>query len=338
MVPQVRAAALANYAEVARFCGLDPHAMLKRARISPAALGDPDLMISRVAAAQLLEDSAAASGCQSFGLLMAESRTLSTLGALSLLVMHQKNARGVIDAMVQYQSVLSEAHAIAIEDDGGVAIIRTGFTTGIGSRQAIELLTGTICRTISEVVSGRWHPESAHFIHAAPDDLAVHRRVFQCPIAFDSDFNGLACPSAWLDTPNPAAESAMARHARRYLDMLIPRPADGTITERARRSVYLLLPAGRATLEQVAENLGLHPRTLQRQLVREGRSFAILLGEARRELALRYLSNSTHSVAAIAQMTGYSSPSSFTRWFAAEFGMAPAAWRAEGRQGRDRAP
>jgi AraC-like DNA-binding protein len=332
MMPQVRAAALTNYVEVARFCGLDPTPMLKRARISPAALGDPDRMISRVAAAQLLEDSAAASGCQSFGLLMAESRTLSTLGALSLLVMHQGNARGVIDGLVQYQSVLSEAHAISIEDDGGVAIIRTGFTTGIGSRQAIELLTGTVCRTISEVVSGRWHPESAHFIHAAPDDLAVHRRVFQCPIVFDSDFNGLACPSAWLDAPNPAAESVMARHARRYLDMLIPKPADGTITERARRSVYLMLPAGRATLEQVAENMGLNPRTLQRLLEREGRSFAVLLGDARRELALRYLSNSTHSVAAIAQMTGYSSPSSFTRWFAAEFGVAPAAWRAEERQ------
>jgi len=69
--------------------------------------------------------------------------------------------------------------------------------------------------------------------------------------------------------------------------------------------------------------------------VREGRSFAILLGEARRELALRYLSNSTLSVAAIAQMTGYSSPSSFTRWFAAEFGVAPAAWRAEERQEAD---
>jgi AraC-like DNA-binding protein len=338
VTPQVRAAALTNYAEVARFCGLDPDAMLKQAGISPAALGDPDRMIPRVAAAQLLEDSAAASGCQSFGLLMAQGRTLSTLGALSLLVMHQSNARGVIDAIVRYQSVLSEAHAIAIEDSDGIAIIRTGFTTGIGSRQAIELLTGTVCRTISEVVSGRWHPESAHFIHAAPDDATIHRRVFQCPLVFDSDFNGLVCPSAWLDAPNPAAESVMAEHAQRYLDMLIPKPADGSVTERARRSIYLLLPAGRATLDQVADNLALHPRTLQRLLEQEKRTFATLLGDARRELALRYLSNSTHSVAAIAQMTGYSSPSAFTRWFAGEFGVAPAAWRAEERQERGRAP
>ena len=77
--------------------------------------------------------------------------------------------------------------------------------------------------------------------------------------------------------------------------MLIPKPADGSVTERARRSIYLLLPAGRATLDQVADNLALHPRTLQRLLEQEKRTFATLLGDARRELALRYLSNSTHS-------------------------------------------
>jgi AraC-like DNA-binding protein len=55
----------------------------------------------------------------------------------------------------------------------------------------------------------------------------------------------------------------------------------------------------------------------------------------RRELALRYLSSSTHSVTAIARMTGYASLSSFTRWFCAEFGMSPAAWRAEEREERE---
>ena len=61
-------------------------------------------------------------------------------------------------------------------------------------------------------------------------------------------------------------------------------------------------------------------------------SFGSLLNDVRRDLALRYLSGSTHSVSSIAQMTGYAAPSSFTRWFCIEFGTAPAAWRAEGRQ------
>ena len=330
--PQIRAAALTDYVAVARFVGLDPDRMLRGAGIDPAALGDPDCMIPRNEAARLLDDSAHISGCMSFGLLMAECRSLSNLGALSLLLEQQGTAREAIEALVRYQGLLSEAHAVSIEDSSGLSIIRTDFVGGIGSRQSLELLMGAVCRAISEVVGGRWHPESVHFVHDAPGDLAVHRRIFQCALVFESDFNGYACPTAWLDAPNPAAESVMARHARRYLDMLVPDPADGSITERARRSLYLLLPAGRATLDQAGDNLGLHPRTLQRLLEKEGRTFAVLLNEVRREAALRYLSGSSHNVTTIAQMTGYASPSSFTRWFTAEFGMAPAQWRAEERQ------
>jgi AraC-like DNA-binding protein len=82
-------------------------------------------------------------------------------------------------------------------------------------------------------------------------------------------------------------------------------------------------------LEQLGTTLGIHPRALQRQLEREGRSFATLLNEVRRELALRYLASPAHSVSSVARMSGYATPSSFTRWFASEFGMPPAQWRAE---------
>jgi AraC-like DNA-binding protein len=325
---------LATYVQVARFVGLDPHKMLRRAGIRPDALADPEHLLPAGPVTTLLNDSARESGCMSFGLLMAESRSLESVGAVSLLLKHQGTARDVIDALIRYQRLMAEAVAFSTEERGETVILRTEIAADRGGRQSVELLMGMVYRIVSAIVSGRWRPESAHFVHDAPADLSVHRRIFQCPLIFESGFNGFTCSAGSLDAPNPAADSVMARHAQRYLEMLLPKPADGSITERARRSLYLLLPAGRATLEQLGENLGVHPRALQRTLDKEGRTFATLLNEVRRELALRYLSGSAHSVTAIAQMTGYASPSSFTRWFCAEFGMAPAAWRAEERQER----
>jgi len=330
-LPHVRAVSLTNYVEVARFVGLDPAAMLRRANIDPAVLADPEHPLDAGRVATLLETSARESGCPVFGLLMAESRSVASVGAVGLLLKHQRTARDVLDALVQYQRLLAEALAISVEEFDGATTIRTELAVGIGGWQGTELMMGMVCRTISEVAGGRWHPETVHLVHDAPADLGVHRRIFQSRLAFQSDFNGFVCSTASLDAPNPAADSIMARHARRYLDMLVPDPADGSITERARRCIYLLLPEGRATLDQVAEHMGLSARTLQRSLEKEGRTFATLLNEVWRELALRYLASSTHNVTAIAQMTGYATPSSFTRWFAAEFGMAPAAWRAEER-------
>jgi AraC-like DNA-binding protein len=331
-VGQTRAAALTDYFEVARFVGLDPDEMLRRVKISPAALEDPDNLLPARTVGRLLEESAQLSGCPSFGLLMAESRNLASLGPISLLLTHQATAREALTALVQYQSVFNEIVSLSIEEADGLTILGTGFAGATIRVQPVELLMGVLCRTISEVVGGRWHPDFAYFTHAAPADTSVHARVFQCPVIFEGDFNGLVCSTASLDAPNPRAESAMARHARRYLDMLVRDSPDGAVSERALRSLYLLLPAGRATLEQLGANLGMHPRALQRQLEREGRTFATLLNEARRELALRYLASPAHSVGNVAQLTGYSTPSSFSRWFATEFDMSPAAWRAEERR------
>jgi AraC-like DNA-binding protein len=329
VVNQVRAAALTNYFEVARFVGLDPNEMLRRAKISPLTLSDPESFISGHAVDRLFEDSRAQSGCLHFGLLLAEARSVASLGPMSLLLSHQGTARDVVDTMIRYQMVFNEVVALSIEDAGDEAIIRLTLSGGFG-RQSIEMVMGVICRTISAVVGGRWHPDFAHFTHPAPRDVSVHHRVFQCSLIFDSDFDGLVCSSASLDVPNPSGQSVMARHAQRYIEMLVP-DAAGSLVERARRALYLLLPAERATLEHLGDNLGLHPRALQRTLVKEGKTFASLLNDVRRELALRYLSNPTQSISAIAQMVGYATPSSFTRWFCAEFGVAPAAWRAEER-------
>lgn len=330
-MPHVRAVTLINYAEVARFAGLDPAGMLRRAGIDPAELADPEQPLDAGQVANLLEASARDSGCPVFGLLMAESRSVASIGAVGLLLKHQRTARDVVDAVIQYQNLFTEVLAISAEEVEDATVIHTELSAGIGGPQSIEYMMGLVCRIVSELTGGRWHPETAHFLHDPPGNLAVHRRIFQCALVFRSGFNGFVCPTDSLDAPNPAADSIMARHARRYLDMLVPDPADGSITEQTRRCIYLLLPAGRATLEQVAEHMGLSARTLQRSLAKEGRTFATLLNDVRRELALRYLASSAHNVTAIAQMTGYSSPSSFTRWFAAEFGMAPAAWRAEER-------
>jgi AraC-like DNA-binding protein len=321
---------MVNYAEVARFVGLDPAAMLRRAGIDPAELADPEQPLDAARVATLLETSARESRCPVFGLLMAESRSVASVGAVGLLLKHQGTAGDVINALVQYQGLFTEVLTISTEVLEGATVIHTGLSAGIGGTQSTEYVMGLFCRIVSELTGGRWRPETAHFLHDPPADVRVHRRLFQCALVFGGGFNGFVCPTDSLAVPNPAADSIMARHARRYLDMLVRDSADRSTTERARRSIYLLLPAGRATVDQVGENIGLRARTLQRLLEKEGGTFASLLNEVRRELALRYLASSTHSVTAIAEMTGYATASSFTRWFAAEFGMAPGAWRAEG--------
>ena len=59
------------------------------------------------------------------------------------------------------------------------------------------------------------------------------------------------------------------------------------------------------------------------------RALLSLPARQRAVLVMRYLENPGYSLGRIADMLGYSMPSSFTRWFIAQFGMPPASWRAQ---------
>lgn len=325
---QIRAAALTNYVEVARFVGLDPFRMLKRARINPAMLDDPDHWIALSSAASLLADSAAESHCQSFALMMAANRTLSQMGAISLLMRHQETVRGTIETLGRYSYLLGDNVPAQIVAHGADLAVEVGPYSGEIGRQGTELAMGILFRAFVVISGGLWHPQSVHFTHSAPDDPATHHRVFGCPLVFDSDFNGFLVTPASLEIRNALAEPEMARYAATYLDGLAPEFSGDTIEQRVRRSLDLILPLGRASLDQVAEHLGMTARTLQRGLEKEGFSFGAVLGAVRRELTIAHLANPALPLGEVAHRVGYASPSSFNRWFYAEFGLTPSAWRA----------
>ena len=100
------------------------------------------------------------------------------------------------------------------------------------------------------------------------------------------------------------------------------------MSDHIRQSLILLLPVGRATLEDVPLNVGLSARSLLRSLERAGFTFGSLLNELRRELARLYLGDSHRTITETAEQLGYATPTSSTRWFSAEFGTSPRAWRA----------
>lgn len=326
----VRSGVLTNFLEVAQHVGLNPQAELAKVGLSKAMLQDPEHAIPGSAAVQLLENAAQASGCQTFGLRMAESRTLSDIGAVSLLLTHQATLRDALQVLLQYRHLMNRALAIYVEEAGGLAVIREEVVTEAAAprRQATELAIGVMARLCANLLAQHWRPVSVSFMHDAPDDLRLHRRVFGCEVLFGAEFNGIACPASTLAAPNPKADPAMAQLARRYLDTLQP-GRDASLAFEVRKAIYVLLPMGRATAEQIALALGLNVRTLQRRLEDEGVSFSDLVNEVRRDLAQRYMQSPQYSMARIADLLGYSVPSSFTRWFASQFGAAPAAWRAE---------
>jgi AraC-like DNA-binding protein len=245
--------------------------------------------------------------------------------------------RHALATLAQYRYLVNESLAIHIEQTGDLVILRESLEieTPRSLRQAHELAIGALCVLIRGFLGSRWLPVSVSFMHAAPKDMRIHRRLLGPAIAFNSDFNGIVCLAADMDKPNPGADPTLARYAKKLLANL-PNMATESVVREVRKSIYLFLPLGGSSIARVAEGLGLTVRTLQRRLDSERVEFSDLVRSVRRDLAVRYLLNSSDPITKIADNLGYSQTSSFTRWFHTEFGSSPVKWRSDERLRRSR--
>lgn len=329
MIQFIRSASLTGFAELCRRLGLDPVRMADAAGVPARALTDPDMKLSTESVARLLDQAAALSGAQDFGLRLAETRRLSNLGPVGLIAREQPTLRKALEVMSQYQWLHNEALSLTLDEMDDIAVARINFSA-FGqrvSRQAVELSVAVLCGNLKALLGPHWRPEAVMFRHGAPTDVTTHFRLFGRTPEFLHDFDGLVLRRADLDVPLEAADPEMARQVERYVEQL---------ALHGRRSwhmlagdlIVLLLPTGTCSADRVAEHLGCDRRTLHRKLIREGTSFRALMDEKRSELVLSLMSDE-RPFAAIADLGGFASASSFSHWFQKKFGQAPRDYRAQ---------
>jgi AraC-like DNA-binding protein len=103
--------------------------------------------------------------------------------------------------------------------------------------------------------------------------------------------------------------------------------AQKTFREQAKAILKRLLAGQRPGIQDLARELHLSTRTLQRRLTEQGVTFQRLLEEARRELARHYLLHSSVELSETAYLLGYEDANSFFRAFQHWEGTSPGQWR-----------
>lgn len=322
MTGLVRSASLTQFAEVAAACGLDARALVREVGLPLRCLDDAELKVPAAAVGRLLELAARRGNEPAFGLRLAQSRRLSNLGPLALLVRDEPTLRQVLDALVRYIHLHNEALALRVEQVGDLVSIHAELAHEGREplRQATELVVAVTFRVLSIFLGAAWRPRLVCFAHRAAPSDAMHRRMFGQAVEFGHAFNGIVCRAAELDAPNPGADPVLARYAQGLLAHRLP-TTPGTI-DRVRQLAVLLLPRGHCRVEVVAQHLGMDRRTVARHLAAEGTSFSGLVDALRRDLFERYRRDGARSLGEVAELLGFAAPSALSRWHRSAFGAA----------------
>ena len=324
-----RDATLTVFVEVARDQGLDPFRLAAAAGLSPAHLTDPDLHVPAETFSALLELAAERGGIEDFGLKVAERWNLATLGVVGQVVREQPSARKALEALVHYIWVQNEALSMALEDAGGLVVVRLGSLAGghRRGRQTTEFLLSGLVRVLRSFMGVDWSPQETHLGHAPPASLVLHRRALGRGLVFDSGFEGLVCDAADLERALPRTDPGMARRLEAYVEDLAARQGR-RLADEVRDLVVARLPGGDCTVARLAVQLHIDRRTVCRRLAAEGTSFTQILDQARRTLAAAHLERSGRRLDLVAEQLGFSSLSAFSRWHRLTFSETASARRA----------
>ncbi len=153
-------------------------------------------------------------------------------------------------------------------------------------------------------------------------------RHFGCRVCFKADRNALVFRSSDLDRPFVTHNEELLTLIGAQLESeLKSRNTSTHLDEQVKVVLRRSLAGKRPTLGDVAQELGMSARTLQRRLTDAGITFQQLVEDTRRELARHYLKQRSVELNEAAFLLGFEDANSFFRAFQGWEGTSPTEWR-----------
>jgi AraC-like DNA-binding protein len=176
-------------------------------------------------------------------------------------------------------------------------------------------------------------PIEVRFEHCAPPATGEHSRIFAgARLVFSAAHTEIILNAGALAAPLHAADPRLGAMIREDAEAALARViAHESFLDRLPANLAAAITrAHRVSLDDMARNLGIGPRTLQRKLRAEGRTFTQLLTEARINAAKALLADARLAIGQLSHRLGFSQPSAFHRAFRKAVGMTPRAFRERG--------
>lgn len=307
---------------------VDPREVFDACGITVETFSDPEATISFVDADALLGRAVERTGCEHFALLVGQRAPAQSMGAVGYLMLSATTVGDALHALAAHSNVQDRGAVVSLRVDGAFAVLRYSLVVpGLKHPDQVYGLAIAVGQGIMRGLCGpAWQPHSVTFSFGRPQRTEAYRKCFGVMPRFDSSETALVFPAAQLAQPLPSADAYLNKVMRQHI-AAESQIAAGDLVEDVRRIVRGTTAPGSATLESVALLLGIHERTLKRQLAASGTTFRGVRDGLLAESACELLQNTGIAVGEIASALGYTDPASFTRAFRRWAGTTPNAWR-----------
>jgi AraC-like DNA-binding protein len=163
--------------------------------------------------------------------------------------------------------------------------------------------------------------------YPTPPHAEMYQSIFRCPVQFGQPIDELRFSMRWLSEPMPLADPITNAMAREMCERsLAEADKAGGVAADIRR-ILVEQPGRFPSIDVMADELKLNPRTLRRKLDAEETSYRVILADVRMRLAIGYLRETKMTTEEIASRLSYSDAANFRHAFVRWTGNSPSDYR-----------
>jgi AraC-like DNA-binding protein len=309
--------------------GLSLDAVLRQAGLPVGLFSQDKIQVSTEEFFALYRGIAEASDDPAFGLKLGTEERVERYDPIKIAALSARSFRDAVQRVARYKQ-LTCPEEIRLVDRGNECAVQ--FVWSLAHEREPQLLVDVCFAWIVSIArrgSGRpLNPKRVELQQAQPH-RDIYESHFRCPVKLKAGRNALVFGKADMELPFVTSNADMLAIIAPQLEAeLKEQLAQKTFSEQAKGILKQLLAGQRPGIEDLARELRLSTRTLQRRLSAEKVTFQQLVGEARRELAQHYLLHSSLELNETAYLLGYEDSNSFFRAFHQWEGTSPGRWRA----------
>lgn len=212
-------------------------------------------------------------------------------------------------------------------DDAKIIEFDTPYFSGQMYQSIIEMVMAMFCQLFKFLLDGRVSKLDITFNFNEPAYANEYAEIFEPTVHFNAPANSIRIPKALAEKPLTMANPIVAQQFEDQCDDLLAKTLEKRTSAEQVRDILFMARYEFPSLDEVAAQIYVSPRTLRRHLKEANTSFQKILDSVRSDIAKRYLINSQRSIGEIATLLGYEDQNSFSHAFKVLEGIPPTQFR-----------
>ena len=268
--------------------GLSPDAVLRQAALPMGLFNQDKILVSNEEFFALYRGIAESSSGPGFGLKLGTEDRVERYDPIKLAALSARSFRDALQRLTRYKQ-LTCPEEIRLVDRGNECAVQ--FVWLLAHEKEPPLLVDVcfawIVAVASRGIGRRLNPKRVE-LQRVPAHREMYEAHFHCPIKFKANQNALIFSQEDLELPFVTNNAEVLAIVAPQLEAeLAEQLAQKTFSEQAKAILKRLLAGQRPGIQDLATELHLSTRTLQRRLTEQGISFQRLLEGARCAPALQ---------------------------------------------------